>query len=260
MHFNILVVSRTALATAVLLVCLAGQAAGADGEPPRKTLPQKLSSIVLANVEFKDAPIREILHYLSTESIKFDAEKTGVNFIVLPSVPTDLKISLRLKDAPLADVLKYIAQIAGLKYRIESNAVVFFTEQPASKPVPVAQVVSQPPPKADPPTIKHLPLSAQIKLLVDPVKKRDGKRALNIQVRNTGMNDLKAIDVSWEMPGRSTRYYGDDDCERKGSQTISLKPLERIELPVGNCRNDITSYVVTVTVNGEIAATARYPR
>lgn len=135
----------------------------------------KLNSIVLEQINFRDADIRDVLNFLSEESrrldkIEADPAKRGVNILiqagesgaatapVLPTLPESLppmpevggtepdaglsplpappispepavsastapRITLTLRNIPLIEALKYVTTAAGLKFRVESHAV-----------------------------------------------------------------------------------------------------------------------------------------
>ncbi len=138
----------------------------------------KLNTIVLKEINFRDADIRDVVSFLSDESRRLDAEGVGVNIIiqlgetggapaptpvatpfaspaagqgmmppssvpiegqpVTPASPvapppvetapavtpaTAPRISLTLRNIPLIEALKYVTTSAGLKFRVESHAV-----------------------------------------------------------------------------------------------------------------------------------------
>ncbi len=132
---------------------------------------QKLNSIIIPKLEFRDATIREAVEFLKSKSAQLDVReadptKRGVNIVlklesgpnlgvapapeapigvaaipglepipgaipaapapgaILPTVnPGDARITLALTNVPLAEALKYVTQLAGLKYKVEPFAV-----------------------------------------------------------------------------------------------------------------------------------------
>jgi len=134
----------------------------------------KLNSIIIPKVEFKDATVREAIDFLKTKARELDKEtdpaKRGVNIVLqlespagsLPSAipaglptegsapaipgteaaatpavpattpttsaasaidPSAARITLSLNNVPLAEVLRYISTLAGLKLKIDPYAV-----------------------------------------------------------------------------------------------------------------------------------------
>ena len=123
---------------------------------------EKLKTIILPSVEFADTPLRDALEFLQQRSVELDLNETnpakkGVNIILdegsfgggaaaapaaAPSgdgfgfeggggAPAsgggglgDTRITLRLGNVPLAEALRYTTNLAQLKYKVESHAVV----------------------------------------------------------------------------------------------------------------------------------------
>ena len=87
-------------------------------------------------IPFRD--VSDVIDYLTMQSKDLSPDKTTINFVWM--VPTNLPlkpVTLNLKNVPLSDVLKYVTQIAGLKYRVEANAVVVYKPEP-EKAIPPA--------------------------------------------------------------------------------------------------------------------------
>lgn len=85
---------------------------------------QKLNFIFLPKVDFKDARIEDVAVFLTTRSREFDPNKSGVAFLVQDEARRQAKkISVSLRDMPLYEILKYVSQLADVKYRIENQAV-----------------------------------------------------------------------------------------------------------------------------------------
>lgn len=95
------------------------------------SLASKLDSIILPNVEFREATLREAVDYLRAISIKLDTATNdpnlkGVNFIAKLEVSAaDPKITLNLKNVTLGQATKYVAELSGCKVSVQSSAVVF---------------------------------------------------------------------------------------------------------------------------------------
>jgi len=122
----------------------------------KRRLLEKLNSIVIPQLEFRQANINDVIKFLDQASIAYDKDsppgEKGVNFImpqrgaaaagtapaaVQPAegeltgeggatvtqgnLPT---VTLSLRNVSLMDSIKYITEVTGLKYRIEENVVV----------------------------------------------------------------------------------------------------------------------------------------
>lgn len=126
----------------------------------------KLNSIIIPKVEFRDATVREAIDFLKKKSAELDIRETepsrrGVNIVLQLDVPNgtptaapaapaagatpdaaavpgldpaaasggaginpaDARITLSLNNMPLAEVLRYITTLAGLKVKIDQYAV-----------------------------------------------------------------------------------------------------------------------------------------
>jgi len=93
----------------------------------------QLASITIPALELEDTPISTVIQYLQnrTVHIKPGQKKTPpVNFLLInnPQAPVkDVTVSLKLKEAPLSSVIRFISAAAGHEvcYRIDRRAVVF---------------------------------------------------------------------------------------------------------------------------------------
>ncbi|HET6409648.1 MAG TPA: M56 family metallopeptidase, partial [Chthoniobacteraceae bacterium] len=96
-----------------------------QGESPARTR-LKANSIILPKIEFKEAEIREVIDYLRKQSVKHDPKKEGVSFVLkfddADSLPKG-KITLSLTDTPLLEAAKYVANLVGMKVRVEPYAI-----------------------------------------------------------------------------------------------------------------------------------------
>jgi hypothetical protein len=84
---------------------------------------KKLSTLVLAHLEVKDATFQTTLDYL-----KQLAEKQGqaVSFVVQvpPEVADAKKVTLNLSNIPFTEVLRYMGELTGFKFSVEKYAIV----------------------------------------------------------------------------------------------------------------------------------------
>ena len=141
----------------------AGQPGGVDSKPASQRLQDKMNTIVIPAVEFRQANINDVVNFLVEASLAADPEKEGVNIILnlgqgsggaapapapapeaaaaddwgfggedlgggmsmAASAPAGVRdITLNLRRISMLDAIKYITEVAGLKYRIEDSAVI----------------------------------------------------------------------------------------------------------------------------------------
>lgn len=96
---------------------------------PTVYLSQKMQKIVFPQVQFSGASIEEAVEFLRVKSRDLDVFETdparkGVNIILKAGTdaPT-ASISLDLKDVPMQEALRYVTELAGMKFKVEPFAV-----------------------------------------------------------------------------------------------------------------------------------------
>lgn len=107
---------------------------------PSAYLGMKMDKIIFPQVQFSGASIEEAVEFLRVKSRDLDVYETdptrkGVNIIL--KAGTDVStatISLDLKDVPMKEALRYVTELAGMKYKIEPYAVLI---------VPVADTTTE---------------------------------------------------------------------------------------------------------------------
>ena len=94
---------------------------------PTFALEQKLRNIRIPQVDFAGADLETIRRALNALSRQYDADagKAGVNFVVSADVVNPQPVSLKLRDVSLEEVVRYVAQIAGVKSRLGDVGVTF---------------------------------------------------------------------------------------------------------------------------------------
>jgi hypothetical protein len=102
----------------------------AQAAPSGAYYADKLAKIIIPSVQFREASVDEAIEMLRSNSRDYDTmekdpARKGVNFILKHDATTSTaKVTLDLKEVPMAEVLKYLTQLAGMAYRIEPFAVV----------------------------------------------------------------------------------------------------------------------------------------
>lgn len=102
--------------------------------PSTKSLQDKLKSIILPSVQFRNAKIGDCIEYFRAVSKKLDTTTTdpakrGVNILLRAGDTTDsATINLDLKNVPLIEALQETAEVANLQMTIRPYAVIIAPE------------------------------------------------------------------------------------------------------------------------------------
>lgn len=86
----------------------------------------KMERIVFPRIEFENQDVKNVLSYLNDRSKIYDPDKEGVNIsygfgnLSSESFP---RVTMSLSHIPLSEVLRYVCQSTGLKYKVESTGV-----------------------------------------------------------------------------------------------------------------------------------------
>lgn len=103
-----------------------------DGGSTR--IERKMREIIIPSLEFNGAALEDVVEFLSQKSQELDASETdprkrGVNIVIDSSGmgegtnPAQTPLTVKLSNVPLGVALKYVAQQAGMAYRIDNVAV-----------------------------------------------------------------------------------------------------------------------------------------
>ena len=103
------------------------QVTGPFTASPTFQLEQKLRSIIIPQIDFSGADLETVRRALNTLSRQYDTDtaKTGVNFVVSADVTSSQSVNLKLRNTSLGEVVRYVAQIAGVKSRLSEVGVTF---------------------------------------------------------------------------------------------------------------------------------------
>ncbi len=127
------------------------------GAASTESISAKLNRIIIPKIDLRDATVREAVEFLKQRSRELDSttddpgQKRGVNIVLklpaadaaalatvpppdgstpvadaaqtAPVVTEDSKVTLALNNVPLIEALRYLTELAGLKYKIEPFAV-----------------------------------------------------------------------------------------------------------------------------------------
>ena len=101
---------------------------------PAAELKRKLETMVLPEVNFRDAKMEDVLAFLQKQTGLLSSDKTEVNFVsLLPAGEKLPPITVSLRRVPVSDVIRYVVELAGLRHRVEEHAVVIYKPEPPKK-------------------------------------------------------------------------------------------------------------------------------
>jgi general secretion pathway protein D len=90
----------------------------------RDEIQRKLREFIIDRVDFSGATVEEVLEFLRIRSRDLDPDRRGIDFVM--SVPGDAasrSVTLNLNRVPVEEVLRYITELGGMRYRVEEFAV-----------------------------------------------------------------------------------------------------------------------------------------
>jgi len=96
------------------------------GKQATAAISRKLDAIIFPKIDFRDSNVSDVVEYLMVKSKEFDPEHQGVN-IVFSGEARDwgkTPITLTLTQVPLIEVIRYVTNLANMKFKIEASRVV----------------------------------------------------------------------------------------------------------------------------------------
>ena len=98
-------------------------------------------TLVFPTIEFRDATVRECVDFLVAKSKGIDPKGTGVNILIKDADKIgDVRITISLKEIPLAEVLRYVAGLANCELVREKFAFVIRPMEAGKVPAPLVDV------------------------------------------------------------------------------------------------------------------------
>ena len=91
-------------------------------------LEKQLRGLILPKVEFRDATFSSALDYLKQQAAK---QSVAVSIVVQPDVNKNDQVTLNLTSVPFTEALKYLCELVGATYTVETFAVVVKSKAPA---------------------------------------------------------------------------------------------------------------------------------
>lgn len=102
-----------------------------EAKESTSALADKLNNIIIKSINFTDVNIQTVVKYLAEESKRLDTTGAGINIALgitdedLAKVPT---VTMNLENIPLGEVIRYLCQSCGLKYRVDDQVLTIGTE------------------------------------------------------------------------------------------------------------------------------------
>jgi len=119
--------------------------------PKGSDLEKQLETVIVPKVEFREATLTSALEYLRQAVDKATDGKTSVNFVVgLPEEQKNSSITLSLSKVPFTDVVRYIGDLANVKFSYDRYAI---SVRPGNGPAPAPSSV----PISAPPAVTPIP-------------------------------------------------------------------------------------------------------
>ena len=93
-------------------------------------LASKMQKLIFPQIQFQNATLEEAVEYMIVKSRDLDVtEERGIKWGVMIIVAevtarqSNAALSLDLKDVPMMEALRYIAELSGMKLKIEPQVV-----------------------------------------------------------------------------------------------------------------------------------------
>ncbi len=98
----------------------------AANKGPKNDIEGQLAKLILPEVNFKEAPIGDVLNYLTTRADELSKGAVVPNFIYKGTAEQRqvTTVSLNLRNVPMSEALKYIGQLTRTKFRYEEHAII----------------------------------------------------------------------------------------------------------------------------------------
>ncbi len=114
-----------------------GVRTGIAAESSSQTLRALLDDTILAEVDFQDASLAEVVEFLTVKSRELDPLGKGANIVLDLAAGDDAArnalVNLRLTNIPLSELMKYVTRDTGTKFIVEQFAVRIVSEAVASQ-------------------------------------------------------------------------------------------------------------------------------
>lgn len=90
---------------------------------PGAALEKQLQGLILPKVEFHEATLDSALDALKQQAVKASEGKIQPNFVVAQGVNASTPVTLNLANVPFREVLRYVGDLAGVKFVVDRYAI-----------------------------------------------------------------------------------------------------------------------------------------
>jgi len=98
-----------------------------------QSLKRKIETLIVPEVNVREATVGDVVEFLQNQGQTLSEDKAPINIVwQAPEEAKTTKVTLNLRDVPLADALKYVTQSAGLRYRVDPHAIVIYSVSPVT--------------------------------------------------------------------------------------------------------------------------------
>jgi hypothetical protein len=98
--------------------------AGASRKAPSGRAVETARKLVLKQVDFSNATLDEALEFIRVKARTVDPAKRGINIVVKAGANTQARLTLSLKDVPVWEALRYVAELADLEIEATDDSIV----------------------------------------------------------------------------------------------------------------------------------------
>jgi hypothetical protein len=119
----------------------------ARGAGPKNDLEGQIARIILPQIGFSDAPIGDVLDYLSNRATELSGGSVVVNFIFkgTPEQRQNILITLNVRNIPMTEAVRYVGQLANMRIKYEEHAIIIDPQlNDAAADAPVADSTGTP--------------------------------------------------------------------------------------------------------------------
>lgn len=90
----------------------------------------KLESLVLPVLNFHDTPLSDAIEFLQQKTIELDPKKKGINIAILNQGLRSKPVTLKLRDIPIGEAIRYTSLVVGAHMKKGDFAVTIIPGEP----------------------------------------------------------------------------------------------------------------------------------
>lgn len=99
------------------------------------SLRRRIESLVIPEVNVRGASVIEVVDFLKEQGQTLSVDKAPINIVwEAPEETKTAKVTMSLREVPLAEALRYVTESVGLRYRVDAHAIVIYIPPPAAPP------------------------------------------------------------------------------------------------------------------------------